>query len=250
MIKKYFIALLLLVSIAGTAQNKKGKVAPQDNDTVIYRQAIKYGDAGVAINCLYSLMAKDPQNIAYKDSLARLYFTVGSYRQCLKVCEEIISKRPNDTFTLRIMGISHQSLGMAIEAIEDYEKVIKLTGSAYDYYQKAALEYQVKRLQECKLSVEEVIKTAKPGEMITLYIDRENKQEVPLRAAAFNLYGMIAKDINDTASARFLFNEALKMMPDFYFAQANIAELDEMGKKKTNTPETRDPVLIDPKRGK
>ncbi len=235
--KVFLLTVLSIFAFSGFTQTKKSKSQSKPElEQVIYDQAIKYGDVGVVINNLYILIAKHPETNSYKDSLARIYFQVGSYNQCLRVCDELIKINPSDTTVLRMMAMSHQNIGRFVEAIADYEKVIQLTGNVYDTYQKAALEFRIKRLQESKLSTEAVIKGATDKDRIVLYIDQENKQEVPLKAAAFNLYGMIAKEFNDTASARFLFNEAIKMEPEFYFANANLKALDEMGKKKEEEP--------------
>lgn len=245
--------ILLLAVIVGmlpaTAQKKKGNTVA-DPEYAMYAQAMKYGDVPVAVNCLYSLMGKYPDRIALKDSLARIYFQTGQYFQCLQVCNDLQAARPNDTTTLRMMAICYEGSGKITEAIGAYEQVLKLSYSAYDMYQKATLEYRIKRMAESKLSVESVISKAHEGDEIVLYIDQENKQKVPLRAAAFNLYGMIAKDMNDTASARILFQKALEMYPQFYFAQANIQYLNEMGKKKAEPAETPSgtPAVNDPKK--
>ncbi len=242
--KKFFLlAIISFFAATAFAQNKKVKnAAPpkQELETVVFHQAMKYGDVGVAINSLYALIAKHPEEVSYKDSLALIYFKVASYNQCLRVCDDLLVLRPNDTTILRMMAKCHQSLGYSVEAIADFEKVVKLTGNVYDIYQKAALEYRMKRLQESKISVEAVIKSVTENDIIVLYIDQENKQEVPLRAAALNLYGMIAKDFNDTASARFLFNEAIKLYPEFYFANANLKLLNETAVKKPEDPSPAD----------
>ena len=237
--KRHFLLILFTCSsLAICAQTKKGKVKdskPAQNSNAEfeirrYNQAIKYGDISVAINSIYTLITKYPDQASYKDSLARIYFQVGSFNQCLRVCEDFSISRPNDTTILRMMAMSHQSLGFIAEAIAEFEQVVKQTGNVYDIYQKATLEYRIKRLQESKISIETVIAKATVKDMITLYIDKENKQEVPLQAAAFNLYGMIAKEFNDTASARFLFNKAIELFPEFYFANANIKFMNESGK--------------------
>ncbi len=240
--KRLLMAGIIFCTISVFAQNNKRKnkeVVTYEIEEKTYQQALRYGDVGVAVNSLYVLLAKHPDNNSYKDSLARIYFQVGSYNQCLRVCEELLVAKPNDTTTLRMMAMSYKSLGNAVEAIAEFEKVVKLTGNVYDTYQKAALEYNIKRLQESKISIELVLKLATDKHKIVLYIDQDNKQEVPLRAAAFNLYGMIAKDFNDTASARFLFDEAIKIFPEFYFANANLKALNDLEAKK---PEERAPL--------
>ncbi len=238
--KKVILFTALFMSfITGFSQTKKGKPTDSSKEEMelgIYRQAIKYGDANVAISNLYILIAKHSEITAYKDSLASIYFQSGQYNPCLRVCSELIQARPNDSNLLRMSAMSHQGLGMPVEAIADYDKVIKITKNIYDIYQKAGLEYRIKRLQESKVNIEAVIKDAKETDKIVIYIDQENKQTVPMRAAAFNLYGMIARDFNDTASARYFFNEAIKIYPEFYFANANIKVLDEMAAKKSEAP--------------
>ena len=239
------ILIALFCSNVAFAQNKreKNKVIEetaiqnkQEIETVIYKQAIEYGDVGVAINSLYNLLAKHPDNLSYKDSLAHIYFQIGSFGQCLRVCEDINKTRPNDTIILRMMAMSHQSSGHPVEAIAELETVIKLTGNVLDQYQKAAIEYSIKRLEESKISIETVIAKANAEDKITLYADKDKKQEVPLKAAAFNLYGMIVKDFNDTTKARILFTNSLKIYPEFYFANYNLNALNESSNKKPNEP--------------
>jgi tetratricopeptide (TPR) repeat protein len=253
--KLFLLSVFALCSLALSAQHKKGKNKNSDasansNSDIpmqVYKQAIKYGDVSVAVNSLYILIAQHPDDISYKDSLARIYFQVGSYHQCLRVCDDLINKKPDDTTTLRMMAMSHQSLGNIKEAIADYDKVIKLTGNVYDVYQKAALEYRIKRMQESKISIEIVIAKATDNNKIILYSDKDTKQEVPLRAAAYNLYGMIAKEFNDTASAHFLFNQALELSPDFYFAIANLKALNEFAIKNPDTSAPANENMPSPK---
>ncbi len=246
--KKGILLLAVLVGmLQASAQKKKNTPDPE---YAVYAQAMKYGDIPVAVNCLYSLIGKYPGQISLKDSLARIYFQTGQYFQCLQVCNDLQLARPNDTTTLRMMAICYEGAGKITEAITTYDQALKLSYNVFDMYQKATLEYRIKRLAESKLSVESVISKAREQDEIVLYIDQENKQKVPLRAAAFNLYGMIAKDLNDTVSARILFQKALELYPQFYFAQANIQYLNEMGKKKSEAvePNTGSPAVTDPKK--
>lgn len=240
MIKKQLLILISLFLCATIiAQNKNSNPETKQTESAniqkktdlnIYSLAIKYGDLNVAIKSLYNLIEQYPEEISYKDSLAQLYFGIGSYIQCINVCEDILASKKSDTILLRMMAMSFQRIGKPVEAISKLEDVIKLTGSVFDIYQKAAIEYSIKRLQESKRSVEEVISRTNKIDKITLYVDKETKQEVSLEAAALNLYGMIAKDFNDTTNARLLFMKAIEVSPEFYSAKANLKILLDLQK--------------------
>jgi Tfp pilus assembly protein PilF len=61
-------------------------------------------------------------------------------------------------------------------------------------------------------------------------------QKVPLRAAAFNVKGIIAMDLNQPEVAKLQFETALKLFPDFALAQGNLAALAQNKQAATPAP--------------
>jgi len=64
-------------------------------------------------------------------------------------------------------------------------------------------------------------------------LDKNNNQDVPLKAVVFNLLGMVSFDLKDSQEAKKAFGESLKIMPEFNVAKENITFLE---KGTTTTP--------------
>ena len=58
---------------------------------------------------------------------------------------------------------------------------------------------------------------------------QQGSQEVPMRAAAYNVKGICAMELNQEEAAKQNFNKAVELFPDFALAKGN---LDAMAKKK------------------
>jgi len=64
-------------------------------------------------------------------------------------------------------------------------------------------------------------------------------QKVPLRAAAHNVKGIIAMDLNQPDIAKQQFETAIKLFPDFVLAQGNLVAIEQSKKAATPAPATK-----------
>src|SRR6266536_2762030 len=98
--KKLIILLtIIFYGTLGLAQNKKPEPVKMKTDEAslpektvkdsvpleysIYHTALLFADYEVAKSAIFSLIAKYPQHIDYVDSLARIYFSMNAYPQCV-----------------------------------------------------------------------------------------------------------------------------------------------------------------------
>lgn len=199
---------------------------PQADPKVVYALALKYRDPSVAIMAVYEQLAHNPTDRALKDSLASLYFISRSYPQALAVAQEVLAAEPQNAKMLQLVAISEQSLGRNKEALEAYEKLYAVSKNTFHLYQVAVLQYSLTRLGECMSSLAQVIQAQDAGEQkVAVAINQQQAQEVPLKAAAWNVRGVVLRDQKDPANAKLAFDEALKVFPDFILAKNNLAEL-------------------------
>ena len=56
-----------------------------------------------------------------------------------------------------------------------------------------------------------------------------------MKAAALNVKGIVAMDLNQDANAKEFFNQALQLFPDFALAKGNLATLSQKDTKTTGT---------------
>ena len=194
----------------------------------IYRLAQQYGDASVAINAMYHVLALQPDDLAVKDTLASLYFTSGFMAQALVLANEILKSTPDNTKMLELSAIAYGSLGLLKESVSQYERLFALTQSPYHLYQLAIQQYSLKRYEECALSLNRLIADPKSmEEKITIDSDQRTKQLVILKAAALNVLGVAHRDLNKNDAAKNYFEQAIKVDPEFVLPKNNLADMEK-----------------------
>jgi tetratricopeptide (TPR) repeat protein len=198
--------------------------------TRVYKQALKNYDLQSATVALYNMQALKPERTDLNDSLALVYFAGERYAQAYLIGEGIVTADPKRKDMLELVAVSKQNLGMVKESLADYEKLYAIDKSVYYLYQMATLQYQLKRFGECVANLDQIIAgTDADKQKVTIRAAQNQQQEVPMKAAAYNVKGICALEMNQPDIAKDNFNKALALAPDFALAKGN---LDMMAKKQ------------------
>ncbi len=218
--------LLLFISLSFIACNEGNfKSEFSNHKKEVYRQAMQNGDYEVATQAIYDILATQPSEDEWRDSLALLYAQQKAYPQALKISEQQIAKNPTDTLMLKVQALSYKSMGNPKKSLEAYEKLYPLTQNVYHLYEIATIQYSMTRLQECLVTAKSLHAHEGLGEArINLNFNQQN-QVVPLKAAVYNIQGVVAKDLDKQAEAKAFFEQALKVAPDFALAKGNLEEM-------------------------
>lgn len=195
----------------------------------VYKTALKNYDLQAATIALYNMQALKPERTDLNDSLALLYFAGERYAQAYLIGEEIVKANPKRNDILELVAVSKQNLGLVKEALADYEKLYAAEKSVFYLYQQATLQYQLKRYGECVASLDQIIANPESEKQKVNIRLQQGSQEVPMKAAAFNVKGICAIELNQEEAARQNFNKALELYPDFVLAKGN---LDNINNKK------------------
>lgn len=188
----------------------------------IVEQSLTYNDAQTAINSMHYIVALEGEKSTYKDSLAITYFNIGNYVSSHLLAKELLVSKPNNIQLLEINAVSLQNLNATKDAIDAYEILFSKTKNMAHGYQLAMLQYGIKRLAEAQNTIQQTIQTEDIEKAyIQFAIDKTKNQNVPLKAASYNLQGLIAFELKDNASAKQAFDQALKIMPEFALATQN-----------------------------
>jgi tetratricopeptide (TPR) repeat protein len=138
---------------------------------------------------------------------------------------------------LEIKAASEQSIGLIKDALDSYEKLFLRTKSLFHQYQVAVLQYQLKRYGECNANVEQILKNEKSAsERVSITTNQNESQEVSLKAAAFNIRGVMLMEGKRDEEAKYNFEEALKVQPDFGLAKNNMALVSKKDKPTPSVP--------------
>ena len=178
---------------------------------------------------LYNMQAIKPERTDLHDSLAFLYFSGERYAQAYIIGEEILKTNPKNSGILEVVAVSKQNLGLIKESLADYEKLYAAEKSVYYLYQTATLQYQLKRYGECIASLDQILASADADKQQVTIRLQQGSQEVPMKAAAYNVKGICALELNQEEAAKQNFTKAIELFPDFALAKGN---LDMLNKKK------------------
>jgi tetratricopeptide (TPR) repeat protein len=198
------------------------------NNKNIYLQAIKYNDVTVARTALYKLIELDPNDISLMDSLAFLYFEYRQFASTALVCKDILEKLPKHPPALEMSAISFENLGLADQAIQQYEQLYLIQNNLATLYKITYLQYQLKRFAEFENNVKTLLEKEETKELKVFFTGEDNQQQqIPMNAALLNFRGLVAKENGNKQQAMEYFDEALKIAPDFYLAKVSKEQLDK-----------------------
>jgi tetratricopeptide (TPR) repeat protein len=236
--KKVFLLLTLcFFTMIGHAQKGKketgGDCQAQTNNILeksynaMYRDGLRYGDLSIASNAVYGLLSIHPDSTALLDTLAALYFQRGAWPQVVLVTTDILGKNEKNEGARELRAVANQSLGRAKESLEDYERLYAEKANPYHLYEIAALQFAMKRLGECELSIQKLLNDATIKEKtIVISLQDGRSQDVPLAAAGMNLVGVANMEQGKKDIAKSAFEAALKIYPEFILAKNNLEALE------------------------
>ena len=231
--KKLFFTLSLVLLLSSTTIRAQDAFETQMK---VYAAALKYYDLPVATNALYNALVLKPDRKDLRDSLALIYFAGERFGQSYTLGEEILKDQPTRKDLMELVAVSKQSLGMAKEALADYENLYKVEKQNFYLYQIGTLQYQLKRFGECVASLDLIIADeASKKQNVSIRNQNNTSQNVPMRAAALNVKGIVGLELNQEANAKELFKKALEEFPDFVLAKGNLLMLEQRAAKGTGT---------------
>lgn len=231
--KKIFIAGLLSLLLMSTPVKAQEGF---EHQMKVYALALKYYDLPTAATALYNAMVIKPERKDLRDSLALIYFAGERYGQAYTLGEEILKDNPKRNDMLEMVAVSKQSLGLVKEALADYETLYNADKQLFYLYQMATLQYQLKRYLECVTSLDQIIgNDASAKQNVNIRNGNNTSQSVPMKAAALNVKGIVAMEMNQEANAKSFFEQAIQAFPDFALAKGNLTAMEQKGKQNTGT---------------
>lgn len=196
----------------------------------IFAQAGAYGDVMTQIFALHWRIATEGSSFGLRDTLAQMYFQAGLYRQAIAVAEELLNEQPRNADLAELRAVAYFYLQDAKNALDSYEKLYSITQSPLHLYQVITLQFNLQRYGECQANIDKLLSTPEAAQQtVRISTPDGQAQEVPLRAAALNVRGVLLRVQKENAKAKAAFEEALKIFPDFVLAKGNLEDLSREG---------------------
>lgn len=243
--KKFVFTFLAVLTLGVSISSAQDAFEVQGR---IYKAALKNYDLQAATIALYNMAALKPERADIQDSLALLYFAGERYPQAYLIGEEILKANPKRNDMLELVAVSKQNLGLIKEALTDYEKLYTIDKSIYYLYQIATLQYQLKRYGECVASIDQIIANPESDKQKVNIRVQNGSQDISMKAAALNVKGICAIELNQDAAAIDNFNKALAISPEFVLAKGNLESVTRKQEKPAaKTPATSVKSTTSPK---
>lgn len=232
--KRVFILLLIIIGTSGTnailAQAQEQKPASDNSATIhysqIYQRALRYNDISTAKNALYNLVSLYPQNDSLLYSLSVIYFQTQKYASAALVARDVLTLNPNHDGALEVSAVSFEQIGANEQSINAYEQLYLKTDDYQSLYKMAFLQYEMGRLNEALTNADILLNRKETADLTVTFTGANNEpQEYPIKAALYNLKGLIAKSKEEKEKAREYFNQALEIAPEFVLAKENLESL-------------------------
>ncbi len=219
--KVIFVFLVLGFSTLWSQKMTKDKMIELEKK--ILKEAASYNDIGAYKTALFHLIALEGEHSTYKDTLAELYFRTGEYISLLPLIDELLSTQPENKRYLEMQATAYEKLGDQKKAIASLEKLFELMpGNAAVGYRLAWNQYLLKRIEEAYTTLISFKDQKFPADLVVRFPTTNNQfEQVPLKAAYYNLLGLVTYDLHNLDLAMKYFDEALKVYPDFSGAKQN-----------------------------
>lgn len=236
-LRMHIIGLLFLSCWVGNslqAQTGKDRAATLES---IYQRALSYNDLNTATYATHELISMGESYKNWRDTLLALYFRQEMYLPAIRVAEELSAEQPSNQGLLEIQAAAWRRLGGVKQSLQLYERLYQQTQDIFSLYQIAILQYRLGRVKECEATLNEATTHPKFEEAeISVNGPEGGLQTIPIKAAVFNVQGLLAMTLNKYDMADELFVKALEVAPDFELAMAN-RDLNKENREKAEAEE-------------
>jgi tetratricopeptide (TPR) repeat protein len=177
-------------------------------------------NAGIALFNLYTL---NPGDTVLQMDLLTYYYANKKYSEAMFLGERICKKDENNIAAFDIWTKSQEACGNFSNAVINYELLYLRTSNTYYKYLSAYCQFRLSRFIECEKYLAEVLTMSDlTNHNVVMEISDGKTQEVPLKAAVLNLFGLVKAELHNLPEATVYFKKALDVYPDFLLAQNNL----------------------------
>ncbi len=222
----------LALSMGAKGQVKTNKVVENNVNTAVYKRmlnnALSLEDNASALQACHLILAQEGSNSAYKDTLALLYYSLGSYKQTLLVTNGLLKQKPDNVTLLAITAGSYSKLGGVKEAISYQEKLYQLQPTAVNGFGLVEMQMSLQRFAEGLSTADRILSSKIDSNLVYSYKDSTGKNlQTPLKAAIYTYMGSAYFKQSNKVKAKEMFSKALQIDDKFLIARSNFEAIKE-----------------------
>ncbi len=218
----YLIIVVILAGSCGPTNEelKNQKVQEYSNQ---YFKSLQYGDKNIALEALYGILSLDTSNVAVKDSIMSFYFREQSYYNASLVGLNILSAELDNTKALEVTAVGLDKIGAKEKSLILYDRLFDANSDTLIWYKTALINFQLKQFDASNSLLNKLVPTTfADSTFISMNTSDGGKQSVNLKAAAYNVKGMVQTQLKNYKEAERFYDIALKITPGFDLAKNNL----------------------------
>lgn len=193
-----------------------------------YALASRWSDSDIAKDVLYDMIILNPKNDSLIYNLAYYYFDNRQYASATLVSQELLARDSKNLDYLELSAASFEGLGILDRALQNYETQYLISNNIVTLYKIAFLQLELKRFEEGLTNVEILLSKPEASTIMIGFNDtKNNPKDFPMKYPVMNLKGLILEGKGDKAGARKMYEEIIKLAPDFAPAVTNLTELNK-----------------------
>jgi len=192
----------------------------------VYNLAKRFNDVIVIRNSIYQIIALDPDEKSWLDTLALFYFEYEQFTAAALVTNDAIMLDPDNLLALEVNAIAMENIGLKENAVNRYQSLYIKDPSLSILYKIAFLHFDLKRFTECETVINQVMEDDKAQiEMVNFQAENDELIEVTMQTAIKNLLGLVRQEQGKKEEAIKIFEEILYEHPNFLMVKENLAAL-------------------------
>jgi len=222
--------LLIISAFATLLGSCKQNNAPQNAESnstkspyyALYEKSMKIKDLNTAITAIQLVLLDDSTN-SLRDSLPELYGAVNNLPACMQTTEASLKRHPKDEKYKNIKVLCLQQIGDMEGQFMLLQDLFETTGKPQYVSQIAAIQIASGNLKDARQTVDMILtKYNDSKDSLEVFIDENNKQNVPVKAAAWNMKGYIYMQEKNIEKAKDAYFKALEIYPEFVMPKRNL----------------------------
>lgn len=216
-----FAFLLLVVSCKNNPASSNA--SGSDDYQKLYQKSMKLKDLNTAIYAIQMILIQDSTN-ALRDSLPELYGAVNNIEACMLTNEETLKRYPKEEKFLNIKILCLQQVGDMNGQFVLLEQLYQQTKKPQYIAQMASLQLAAGDSKEAIKTIDYIINEFQGNktDSLDIFLDEQNKQKVPVLAAAYNMKGYVFMQRKDIKNAKEMYFKALEIYPEFEMPKRNL----------------------------
>jgi tetratricopeptide (TPR) repeat protein len=221
-----FLWMLPINQVHASGAQRKATAHAYNGYQRYYEAARGLNDTSGQISGLLGMLSVRQDDTFALKTLSFLYLAKGNTESALISASNYLKLKPEDIEVIKVQGAAMQMAHDFQRAIIVYTELFYRTKEPQFKYLQAYMEYELFRQAEALRTIDDCMRiTASETTLMQIKYNDGTSDWIPVKAACLNLRGLVYMDMKEIEKAKMIWEEAIRMYPDFQLAKDNLSNL-------------------------